>query len=641
MKPQRMLSIPLSQLIRLHSDETASDAKKLAVSILAPQKSALSATLHKFSVDLLFMTMLHLAVDEGKSMGNVIEFITDTRHKAELHMLNLVTDINMFHMQNAEARAIAEKMTNILKPMAFGPALRLVAAANFQWRKAFGLPQAPADSPLHYANNAAPDKHSKPNPAQIRIGTSFDLQDATTVAHRFLAPVRSTTDAYSYAFAGNLLVLTLLHVAHEQRVPKFGKVILFLTDNRWDMYKQIIYWLAGHNGAPQVGSEKAMAFRDEWFAKMEVMSNSTLESMFYRSIELFQKAMALKDKPYVPAATAEEPAPAPAETPTNSIRVFDMEALGRAKTLMSECKDDRRGGGDRILECAQANDGYRAIPDAKKAYEVLEQAKANFENLVEPLKQLQLNLFLAAAMEPEHFRVRPILLLGDPGIGKTYLAMALAESLGGGMEKMSAGGAQAAFQLNGSHSSWTGGRCGQIFRTLAESKTTSPVFIIDEIDKLGSDNRYPMLPVLLDLLEPETAKQFKDEFFEINCDASRLIFIMTANDIEFVSPALLSRVTIFNVQRPDSAQRLRIIQNEIKTLCKKTNSKIKLDYVSAQELADRIDIDLRVTVAVTQECFTKALMENQKTVYLVIDKDAYMGEKPAGYHRSNFGFCAK
>ena len=630
MNPQRMLSIPLSQLIRIHSDEATRDAKKLAISILAPHKSKLPAANHKFSVDLLFLTMLHLAADEDedKTMGDVINFITDPKHGGELHMLRSVSEINKFLMQNVEAMATAERIKTA-KPMGFGPALRLVAAANFQWRKAFCLPQAQADSPLYYSKNAAPDKNSKPNPAQIRIGTNFDLLDATTVAHRFLAPARSSTDAYCYAFAGNLLVLTLLDVVHEQRVPQFGKVIVFLTDNRWDMPAQIFQWLAGHNGAPQTGSEKVVPFRDEWIAEMEAMPRNTLENMFYRSIELYQRAMGLKDKPYIPAATEEAGKPAPAETPTNSIRVFNMEAIGRARTLISECKDDRKGGGDRILASAKANDGYRTLPDAKKAYEILEQAKAEFENLAGSIEYLQLNLVLAAAMKPENFRVRPILLLGDPGIGKTLLATTLSESLGGRMEKISAGGSTGGFQLNGCHSSWTGSRCGQIFQSLAENETTSPVFVIDEIDKLGGDNRYPVLPVLLDLLEPSTAKEFRDEFFEINIDASRIIFILTANSVENIPAPLLSRVTIFDIQRPGPAQRLRIIENEIKKLCQATDRKINLDKVSAQELANRVDIDLRITVSIVHECFTKAIMANNDSVQLAIKKDVYTGEKPA------------
>ena len=634
MKPQRMLSIPLSKLIRLHSDDAASDAKTLAISILKPHKSELPAALHKFSLDLFFLTLLHLAADEDKTMDDVIAFITDSAHGTELSMLMTLTDKNAFHFQNAETMGIADKFEQSIKPLSVGLALRLVAAANYQWRKAFGLLPAKEDSPLYYSKvRSAPDGKSIPHISQIRIDTNFDLSDAAVIANRFLAPVKATTDATCYAFAGNLLVALMMNIVHDQRVPKFGKVMVFLTDNRWDMHRQIFHWLAGENGAPRFGSEKFRAWVSEWNEEMLAMPVSTSENLFFRSMELYQKAMVLKDKPLL-AKTVETSQPALDETPANSIQVFNLEALGRAQTLMSECKEDRRGGGDRILKSAQANNGYRTIPDARKAYEVLEQAKAEFENLDEAIEYLQHNLVLAAAMKPEKFRVRPILLLGDPGIGKTMLATTLSKSMGGGMEKISAGGSTAGFQLNGCHSSWTGSRCGQIFQALAESESTSPVVVIDEVDKMGGDNRYPVLPVLLDLLEPETAKEFRDEFFEINVDASRIIFILTANRIEDIPEPLLSRVTIFNVKRPGPEQRLRIIENEVKDLCEATDNKMNLDKVSAQKLADRVDIDLRVTASIIQEAFVKAILAKKDTVELVIKKDVYTGEKPASINRN-------
>lgn len=125
-------------------------------------------------------------------------------------------------------------------------------------------------------------------------------------------------------------------------------------------------------------------------------------------------------------------------------------------------------------------------------------------------------------MDPKRFRITPTLLLGDPGIGKTFLASELAKGLGGSTEKISAGGMQGGFQLTGSHSIFTSAKYGQVFKALAEGKTTSPVFVIDEVDKFGLDERYPILPVLLDLFEHDTACCFKDEFLEMNFDASRI-----------------------------------------------------------------------------------------------------------------------
>jgi len=296
---------------------------------------------------------------------------------------------------------------------------------------------------------------------------------------------------------------------------------------------------------------------------------------------------------------------------------------------LSNVKDDRRAGGDRVLENARMHDGFRSVPDASKAGRNLEKAKAQFENLVEPINRLQVDLVLASAMKPEDFRITPILLLGDPGIGKTYLAMQLAQAFGVGMEKISAGGAQDGFQLTGSHTSWTGSRPGSLFTLLAEGQYATPVVVIDEVDKIR-DSQYSVLPVLLDLFEPQTARCFKDEFFEMQFDASRIIFVLTANSLEGVPAPLLSRLEVFDVPRPEPAQRMRIIQSEAAMLRRKTGQKIRLDKASSEALAERKDIDLRKTTRLVREAFTRALQTGELVAKLIVPKFE-------GRHQIGFG----
>ena len=327
-------------------------------------------------------------------------------------------------------------------------------------------------------------------------------------------------------------------------------------------------------------------------------------------------------------------------TPPNAVQVFDINALAEAASLMEDIREEKRNGGDRLLKKAEENKGYRMLPDAKKAGLYLEKSKTQFENLVEPISRLQMDLTLCANMEPSKFRVTPILLLGDPGIGKTHLAMELAKGLGGSMEKLSAGGAQGAFQINGSHSSWTGAKFGSIIKVLAEGTTTSPVVVIDEVDKIGSDDRYPILPVLLDLFEADTARCFKDVFFDMEFDASRIIFILTANSLDNIPEALLSRVEIYDIPRPDSVQRLRIIQNQAKELRELTKKSIKLDVESAQKLADMTEIDLRKTIRIVKESFTKAIIEDASVATLVVLDEHGRTNKGAknAYQKTEIGF---
>ena len=281
--------------------------------------------------------------------------------------------------------------------------------------------------------------------------------------------------------------------------------------------------------------------------------------------------------------------------------------------------EGRRSGGEGVLDNARLHDGFRRVPDAKKAGRQLDKTKLQFENLAAPIERLQVDLALASAMNPTDFRMTPLLLLGDPGIGKTYLAMQLAQALGVNMEKLSAGGAQGGFQLTGSHNSWTGARPGALFTLLAEGQYATPVVVIDEVDKIR-DSQYPVLPVLLDLFEPQTAKFFKDEFFEMQFDASRIIFVLTANSLEGVPAPLLSRLEVFEITRPEPAQRLRIIQNEAAMLRRKTGLNIRLDKAGSEALAERQDIDLRKTTRLVSEAFARALQAGELMAKLFVPK---------------------
>jgi ATP-dependent Lon protease len=187
------------------------------------------------------------------------------------------------------------------------------------------------------------------------------------------------------------------------------------------------------------------------------------------------------------------------------------------------------------------------------------------------------------------------------------LATELANALGVPSDKIGAGGAQGGFQLTGSHSSWAGAKPGAIATLLALSPSSAPVMVIDEVDKIGEDSRYPFLPVLLDLLDAGTARRFKDEFFEMRFNANNVIYVLTANSIEKVPPALLSRVEVFALPSPGPEQRLRIIQQTLSGLNKKTGQHIELVADGAEQLAEQVNIDLRALNRLVTTAFAKAI----------------------------------
>jgi hypothetical protein len=156
--------------------------------------------------------------------------------------------------------------------------------------------------------------------------------------------------------------------------------------------------------------------------------------------------------------------------------------------------------------------------------------------------------------------INPILLIGPPAAGKTWWAEQIALALGVRSELVSMGGVSSSFEVSGSSRSWNSARPGRILRAFIKSLSASPVFVLDEIDKISAGN-YDPAPVLLSLMERMSARRFRDEFFDMDFDVSRSIFIATANYPEHMDPALRSRFDEIIVRVPLREERLPIIES--------------------------------------------------------------------------------
>lgn len=455
--------------------------------------------------------------------------------------------------------------------------------------------------------------------SSIRRGSEHDLADATALAARMLAKAKASMDNATFELSKDLFVAVALYTAYEKEDATFKDMLDYLVDSSWDSAMQMfLYFRHCDKSFQQKG---AALWLKGFMKKIERLTEGRAAYLAKRCHVQWKTAFDQTEK------TAKRKA-----KPRSSLQVFNSESIANALEKMCDLKDEKKTGGDRILANAQSNDGYRCVPNVKKAGVRLEAAKNRFENLVEPIARLQTELVLAGAMKPEKFRITPILLLGDPGIGKTFLATELCKALDVPMEKLSAGGAQGGFQLTGSHPSWQSAKSGSLFALLAKSKSAAPVVVIDEVDKIR-DSTHPVLPVLLDLLEPNTAKCFKDEFFEMEFDASRIIFVLTANSLDGVPTPLLSRVEVFDVPRPEATQRLRIIQDMAEQLRKETKKQIELDKGTSEILAERIDLDLRKTIRLVNEAFSRAMQSGVAVAELLVPKS----DGPEGRLASGFG----
>ena len=193
--------------------------------------------------------------------------------------------------------------------------------------------------------------------------------------------------------------------------------------------------------------------------------------------------------------------------------------------------------------------------DLKAAQTVLDSDHYGLEKVKERIIE-----YLAVGLRTEGAAGPIICLVGPPGVGKTSLARSIAKATGREFVKVAVGGLRDEAEIKGHRRTYVGAMPGKLIQAMKKSKTSNPLILLDEIDKMGTDHRSDPSAAMLEVLDPEQNKHFNDHYMEIDYDLSKAMFITTANSTNLQRP-LLDRLEVIRLSGYTEDEKMEIAKN--------------------------------------------------------------------------------
>ncbi len=359
--------------------------------------------------------------------------------------------------------------------------------------------------------------------------------------------------------------------------------------------------------------------------------------------QLHDNLIAISKQPKAPEFSPVKPG----KSGDKVVKVFDMAAIRQikadtsttrnVKAVMNRFKD--ADSGERILKKVPARFSKR-----------IQALKAQYPNCTGFLDYVGSFAMLGAKQAYPAFYFPPVLLVGLPGIGKTAVVNAVADSVGVGIRQVDMASTTAGMVLGGMSTQWSDAKAGVVINLLREGGAANPIVILDEIDKASSDAKFDPLGPLYNLLEQGTAAKFIDEALDMPTNASHVLYVATANTLETVPTAILSRFIVLEIHAMSEGQHGAVTQSIYASLLKLHectglfNPALPHSVVNA--LRDKSPREIKATL---RRALAQAAMRNPKTKKrltlltgdLIFSQAKIFTEKPYDGSNQGFGFAHK
>lgn len=285
--------------------------------------------------------------------------------------------------------------------------------------------------------------------------------------------------------------------------------------------------------------------------------------------------------------------------------------------------------------------------DLKRAQRILDKDHFGLEKVKQRIIE-----YLAVLKLKRDMKAPILCLVGPPGVGKTSLGKSIAKALGRKYVRMALGGIRDEAEIRGHRKTYIGAMPGRVISSIKKAGADNPVFVLDEIDKVGTDHRGDPSSALLEVLDPEQNSSFYDHYVEVDYDLSNILFIATANSLSTIQPALLDRMEIIEVNGYTIEEKIEIAKKYLLPKQKENHGLQNKDINLKPALIEKVIEDYtresgvrgleKKIGSIVRGIATKIAMEETYDANLTVgdierilgapiyDKDLYEGNEVAG-----------